>query len=51
MLQWFSIVEENFDLWIKPRNLIIGFGNPNREVWVIELEFSMWFLSQSFYWQ
>ena len=47
----FTISEINFDSWIKPWNLILGFGNQNREVWMIELDFSMWFLSQYFYWQ
>ena len=46
----FTIVEVNFDSWIKPRKLILGFGNPNKEVWMIELNFSMWFLRQYFYW-
>ena len=48
MLKWFYKCRKKFGPWIKPRNVILGFGNPNREVWMIELDFSMWFLSQSF---
>ena len=47
----FTIVEVNFDSWIKPRKFILEFGCPNREVWMIELNFSMWFFSQSINWK
>ena len=44
------ILEEKFDSWITPGNLILGFENPNREIW-FESDFFMWFPNQSFYWQ
>ena len=30
------IDEENIDLRITPRNLILGFGNSNKEIWMVE---------------
>ena len=52
VIRFFNIIaEEKCDSWITPKNLILGFENPNREIGMVESDFYMWFLNQSFYWQ
>ena len=51
LMKMLYIVEEKFDSWITSGNLILGFENLNREIGMVESDFYIWFLNQSFYWQ